>query len=113
MGVGGTPQPQGSSLLRGSSEVQINGGHYNVAGRDSHTHIHYHGATVDLKSPMSAIPNFRKIHQDTLAKATPNTGMWLLKGDTFSLWLEPNGDLRILWGIGIREFRPSRHTVWV
>jgi hypothetical protein len=75
-----------------------------VVGRDSITHVHYHGAAMDLESVLRAIPNFRKIHQDTLAKATPGTGMWLLKSDTISLWLEPNGDLKIIWGSGIRKF---------
>ncbi|KAH6905339.1 ankyrin repeat-containing domain protein [Coprinopsis sp. MPI-PUGE-AT-0042] len=81
-----------------------NDGHMNVVGRDSiryHTHLHYHGTTVDLESVMRAIPNFRKIHQDTWAKAAPGTGMWLLRSDTISLWLEPNGDLKIIWGSGI------------
>ncbi|KAH6887857.1 hypothetical protein BKA70DRAFT_71692 [Coprinopsis sp. MPI-PUGE-AT-0042] len=54
-----------------------------------------------MESILQAIPNFCKIHQDMLAKATPGTGMWLLRGRRFSLWLEPNGDLKILWGSGI------------
>ncbi|KAH6902939.1 hypothetical protein BKA70DRAFT_1079825, partial [Coprinopsis sp. MPI-PUGE-AT-0042] len=45
--------------------------------------------------------NFRKIYLDMISKATPGTGMWLVKGDNFSLWLEPNGDIKILWGSGI------------
>ncbi|KAH6887858.1 hypothetical protein BKA70DRAFT_1332666 [Coprinopsis sp. MPI-PUGE-AT-0042] len=56
---------------------------------------------MTLELILRAIPNFRKIHQDMLAKAAPGTGMWLLKSERFSLWLEPNGDLKILWGSGI------------
>ncbi|KAH6870872.1 hypothetical protein BKA70DRAFT_1069663, partial [Coprinopsis sp. MPI-PUGE-AT-0042] len=45
--------------------------------------------------------NLRTIHLDILSKATPGTGVWLLKTDKFIIWLDPNGDLKILWGIGI------------
>ncbi|KAH6874258.1 ankyrin repeat-containing domain protein [Coprinopsis sp. MPI-PUGE-AT-0042] len=36
-----------------------------------------------------------------VSKATLGTGMWLVKGDKFRLWLEPNGDIKIFWGSGI------------
>ncbi|KAH6901938.1 hypothetical protein BKA70DRAFT_1435536 [Coprinopsis sp. MPI-PUGE-AT-0042] len=36
-----------------------------------------------------------------LSKATLGTGMWLIKGDKFRLWLEPNSDIKIFWGSGI------------
>ncbi|KAH6873701.1 hypothetical protein BKA70DRAFT_1028051, partial [Coprinopsis sp. MPI-PUGE-AT-0042] len=45
--------------------------------------------------------NLRIIHLDILSKATPGTGVWLLKTDKFIIWLDPNGDLKILWGTGI------------
>ncbi|KAH6887863.1 hypothetical protein BKA70DRAFT_1164372, partial [Coprinopsis sp. MPI-PUGE-AT-0042] len=90
-----------TALIQGTSQAQFNSGNFTVVGRDSHTHVHHHGSTVNLESILQAIPNFRKIHQDMLAKATPGTGMWLLKGEKFSLWLEANGDLKILWGSGI------------
>ncbi|KAH6884376.1 hypothetical protein BKA70DRAFT_1084358, partial [Coprinopsis sp. MPI-PUGE-AT-0042] len=45
--------------------------------------------------------NLRAIHLDILSKATPGTGVWLLKTNKFILWLDPNGDLKILWGTGI------------
>ncbi|KAH6902508.1 ankyrin repeat-containing domain protein [Coprinopsis sp. MPI-PUGE-AT-0042] len=93
--------PRTTALVQGNSQVQINDGSISVIGGDSHTHIHYHDIKNDLKAILLAIPNFRKIHQDTLAKATLGTGVWLLRGEKFSLWLEPNGDLKILWGSGI------------
>ncbi|KAH6909886.1 hypothetical protein BKA70DRAFT_1027556, partial [Coprinopsis sp. MPI-PUGE-AT-0042] len=34
-------------------------------------------------------------------KATPGTGGWWLKSAKFLIWLDPNGDLKILWGTGI------------
>ncbi|KAH6885662.1 hypothetical protein BKA70DRAFT_1574268 [Coprinopsis sp. MPI-PUGE-AT-0042] len=99
----GSPTVRSTTLVQGTDHVQFNDGSFTVVGRDSHTHIHQHshGTVVSLQSILVAIPNFRKIHQDMLAKATPGTGMWLLKGEKFSLWLEPNGDLKILWGSGI------------
>ncbi|KAH6909520.1 hypothetical protein BKA70DRAFT_1221755 [Coprinopsis sp. MPI-PUGE-AT-0042] len=45
--------------------------------------------------------NFRKVHRDTRAKATPGTGVWFLEGKWFRLWLDLNGDMMILWGSGI------------
>ncbi|KAH6903055.1 hypothetical protein BKA70DRAFT_1155716 [Coprinopsis sp. MPI-PUGE-AT-0042] len=36
-----------------------------------------------------------------MSKATAGTGMWLVKGDKFRVWLEPNGDIKIFWGSGI------------
>ncbi|KAH6887854.1 hypothetical protein BKA70DRAFT_1203319, partial [Coprinopsis sp. MPI-PUGE-AT-0042] len=90
-----------TALIQGTSQAQFNDGNFTVVGGDNVTHIHNHGTIVTLESILRAIPNFRKIHQDMLAKATPGTGMWLLKGEVFSVWLEPNGDLKILWGSGI------------
>ncbi|KAH6887856.1 hypothetical protein BKA70DRAFT_71651 [Coprinopsis sp. MPI-PUGE-AT-0042] len=90
-----------TALIQGTRQAQFNDGSFTVVGGDSITHIHHHEATVSLESILRAIPSFRKIHQDMLAKATSVTGMWLLKSEIFSLWLEPNGDLKILWGSGI------------
>jgi hypothetical protein len=93
-----------TALAQGSSQLKIDGGTFNIVGGDSHTHIHNHSAPVDLESYFRSIPNFRKIYQDTIAKATPGTGMWLLKNDKFMIWLEPNGDIKIFWGSGIRAW---------
>ncbi|KAH6909406.1 hypothetical protein BKA70DRAFT_1425793 [Coprinopsis sp. MPI-PUGE-AT-0042] len=54
-----------------------------------------------LQPALREIPNFRKIHQDMLAKATPDTGLWLFRGEKWGLWLEPDGDIKILWGSGM------------
>ncbi|KAH6909418.1 hypothetical protein BKA70DRAFT_1221671 [Coprinopsis sp. MPI-PUGE-AT-0042] len=75
-----------------------------IVGGDNHvhTHVHYHDQpTAVIEAILRAVPNLRQIHQDTLAKATPGTGMWLLKSERFGLWLEANGNLKILWGSGI------------
>ncbi|KAH6903986.1 hypothetical protein BKA70DRAFT_583868 [Coprinopsis sp. MPI-PUGE-AT-0042] len=53
---------------------------------------------LNLESILKAIPNFRKIHQDMLAKATLGTGAWLLRTAKFKLWMEPNGGVHTLWG---------------
>ncbi|KAH6905323.1 ankyrin repeat-containing domain protein [Coprinopsis sp. MPI-PUGE-AT-0042] len=58
-------------------------------------------AMAKLQSALREIPNFRKIHQDMLAKATPDTGLWLFRGEKWGLWLEPDGDIKILWGSGM------------
>ncbi|KAH6909863.1 ankyrin repeat-containing domain protein, partial [Coprinopsis sp. MPI-PUGE-AT-0042] len=38
---------------------------------------------------------------DVLSKATDGTGVWLLRNEKFLIWLDANGDLKILWGTGI------------
>ncbi|KAH6902979.1 hypothetical protein BKA70DRAFT_1155685, partial [Coprinopsis sp. MPI-PUGE-AT-0042] len=35
-----------------------------------------------------------------ISRATEGTGMWLLEGDKFRVWLEPNGNIKIFWGSG-------------
>ncbi|KAH6908751.1 ankyrin repeat-containing domain protein, partial [Coprinopsis sp. MPI-PUGE-AT-0042] len=45
--------------------------------------------------------NFRNIYHNMLSKVTEGTGMWLIKGEKFRLWLEPNGNIKIFWGSGI------------
>jgi hypothetical protein len=69
--------------------------------------VHHHGyrSTSEdaILTALKAIPNFRKIYQDMLSKATQGTGAWLLKNEMFRVWLEPNGDIKIFWGSGIRE----------
>ncbi|KAH6906791.1 hypothetical protein BKA70DRAFT_1150971, partial [Coprinopsis sp. MPI-PUGE-AT-0042] len=74
-----------------------------VVHNNDHSHnIHYHYERPrDIWAILESIPNFRKIYHDMLSKATEGTGMWLVKGDTFRLWLEPNGDIKIFWGSGI------------
>jgi hypothetical protein len=68
------------------------------------TSIHYHyDAPRDIRAIVQSIPNFRKIYQDMLSLITHNTGLWLVKGGKFRIWLEPNGDIKIFWGSGIRK----------
>jgi hypothetical protein len=55
-----------------------------------------------LRVVLQLVPNFRRIYQDMLSKATAGTGLWLLKGKTFRIWLEPNGVIKIFWGSGMR-----------
>ncbi|KAH6909860.1 ankyrin repeat-containing domain protein, partial [Coprinopsis sp. MPI-PUGE-AT-0042] len=45
--------------------------------------------------------NLRKVHLDVLTKATDGTGVWLLRSEKFLVWVDPNGDLKVMWGIGI------------
>jgi hypothetical protein len=75
-----------------------------------HNHTHNHTEThihelpkADLHSALDAIDNFRRIHQDTLSKATPETGEWMFDYEQFPVWLKPEGDVKTLWGAGIRE----------
>jgi hypothetical protein len=86
---------------------------FTISGRDvthnRHVHYHYDSERVrDVWAILRSIPNFRKIYLAMLSKATPGTGLWLIEGDKFRLWLNPNGDIKIFWGSGIR--RLSLHT---
>ena len=79
-----------------------------MAGRDSHTttvHNYTYCAHIPLMDVMDilnspSLPNFRDIQQDTLAKATDGTCLWLTKGETYPVWFKRG---KILWGIGIRR----------
>ena len=57
-----------------------------------------------IEDLLRLVPNLRKIHLDVLAKVTAGTAVWILKTRYFLLWLDPNGNLKILWGSGIREY---------
>lgn len=74
-----------------------------AVGGDVHNHYYHPESQRDIWAALRSIPNFRKIYLDILSRATPKTGMWLLKGSEFRLWLEPNGDITIFWGSGIRR----------
>lgn len=63
----------------------------------------------DIWAIFRSIPNFRRIYLDMLSKATDGTGMWLLEGDEFRIWLEPNGDIKIFWGSGMRTLPFHTH----
>ncbi|KAH6892794.1 hypothetical protein BKA70DRAFT_1119181 [Coprinopsis sp. MPI-PUGE-AT-0042] len=84
--------------------THIHGGAFTVIGHDSNTTIHNHYGTqtvsvdvLDILNSLS-LPNVRGIQQDTLAKATEGTCIWLTTGEIFIFWIT-NG--KILWGIGI------------
>jgi hypothetical protein len=82
--------------------VEFTNSNFTVAGRDV-VHNHYHSQIArDFWAVLRSVPNFRKIYLDMLSKATRGTGLWLLRGDKFQLWLKPNGDIKIFWGSGIR-----------
>ncbi|KAH6916386.1 hypothetical protein BKA70DRAFT_485389 [Coprinopsis sp. MPI-PUGE-AT-0042] len=92
------------SMFSNARDLQIVDSTNTVAGRDVvyNNNIHYHcDRTRDIWAILQSIPNFRQIYHDMLSKATAGTGMWLVKGDKFRLWLEPNGDIKIFWGSGI------------
>jgi hypothetical protein len=57
----------------------------------------------DIWAILQLVPNFRDIYHDMLEKIALGTGVWLVKGDRFRVWLEPNGDVKILWASGIRK----------
>jgi hypothetical protein len=85
-------------------DLQIVGSNLSVVGGDVHNHSHYYAEGVEgIWVALESVPNFRDIYYDILEKATDGTGMWLVKGDKFRVWLEPNGDIKIFWGYGIRE----------
>ncbi|KAH6916394.1 hypothetical protein BKA70DRAFT_1092729, partial [Coprinopsis sp. MPI-PUGE-AT-0042] len=92
-------------MLSNAHNLQIVGSTCTVIGRDvvhNHNNVHYHYERPrDIWAILQSIPNFRNIYYDMLSKATEGTGMWLVKGDKFRLWLEPNGDIKIFWGSGI------------
>ncbi|KAH6870869.1 hypothetical protein BKA70DRAFT_365526 [Coprinopsis sp. MPI-PUGE-AT-0042] len=84
--------------------ITTNQGDFILAGRDVIVQKHYHGYQpdrVDISAVLGAIRNLRTIHLDILSKATPGTGVWLFKTAKFIIWLDPNGNLKILWGAGI------------
>jgi hypothetical protein len=102
-----------NAMFVGASNLQISNSTLSVAGGDVvHNHsVHYHYERPrDIWGILQLIPNFRQIYQDMLGKTTPGTGLWLVRGDKFRLWLEPSGDIKIFWGSGIRE--SCLHTHW-
>ncbi|KAH6901823.1 hypothetical protein BKA70DRAFT_1229636 [Coprinopsis sp. MPI-PUGE-AT-0042] len=88
--------------------VQVTGP-LNVGARDVlvHNHIHYHRVEstgdVDIPPILESVPNFRGIQITTLGRATPGTGLWIVECETFRLWLDPDGWLRIMWGYGMHN----------
>ncbi|KAH6889056.1 ankyrin repeat-containing domain protein [Coprinopsis sp. MPI-PUGE-AT-0042] len=101
---GGSPSLRTAEMLPSARDLLMVDSALTVVGGDVvHDHSrHYHyDRPRDIWAILQSIPNFRQIYQDMLSKATEGTGMWLVKGDRFRLWLEPNGDIKIFWGSGI------------
>ncbi|KAH6909814.1 hypothetical protein BKA70DRAFT_176867 [Coprinopsis sp. MPI-PUGE-AT-0042] len=95
--------PLQAPIMQQAHGVTTNNGDFNLAGRDLHVHKHYHSYPdrVDITAILDGIRNLRKVHLDVLSKATEGTGVWLLRNEKFLIWLDPNGNLKIMWGIGI------------
>ncbi|KAH6903048.1 hypothetical protein BKA70DRAFT_1566997 [Coprinopsis sp. MPI-PUGE-AT-0042] len=98
-----SPSARTSTILSGACDVRIADSTLTIVGGDVYNYnIHNLSERPrDIWAILKSIPNFRKIYQDMLSKATPGTGMWLVRGDKFRVWLEPNGDIKIFWGSGI------------
>ncbi|KAH6904795.1 hypothetical protein BKA70DRAFT_519349 [Coprinopsis sp. MPI-PUGE-AT-0042] len=83
--------------------VQVHGAPLNIAGGDVHNHVHHHYAAVTSRFPpgWDEIENQRRIQIATLGRATRGTCMWVRQMGTWCIWLEPEGDLKIMWGYGM------------
>jgi hypothetical protein len=94
-------------LITSARDLQIVDSTLSVVGgnvvHDHSQHYHYE-RQKDIWAILRSIPNFRQIYLDALSKATEGTGLWLLKGEKFCVWLEANGDIKVFWGSGIREW---------
>lgn len=98
--------PRATAFVAGAQNVHFSNPTLAIAGRDSIVHNHHYNQPKrpkTLEDLFELIPNFRQIYQDMLSKATPGTGMWLIEGDKFRVWLDPNGTIKIFWGSGIRK----------
>ncbi|KAH6916230.1 hypothetical protein BKA70DRAFT_1395850 [Coprinopsis sp. MPI-PUGE-AT-0042] len=94
----------GAQMLPNAHSLNIASSTFTAVGGDvvnDHSHHYHYERSRDIRAILESIPNFRNIYHDMLSKATLGTGMWLVKGDKFRLWLEPNGDIKIFWGSGI------------
>jgi hypothetical protein len=86
--------------------ITTNNGDFVLAGGNvsiSHQHNYHPEPKLNIVSVLRLVRNLRLIHLDVFSKATPGTGVWLLQTEHFILWLDLNGDLKIIWGTGIRE----------
>jgi hypothetical protein len=87
--------------------VHVSGAPLNVVGRDFHNHndVHHHYAAESSRFPpgWDQIENHRRIQIATLGKATRGTGLWVREMGSWSIWLAPDGYIRIMWGYGMRK----------
>ena len=94
-----------ASIISNTQNAQISGGVFSVIQGGTHYYVQgssQSGAESLVWKILQAVPNFRKIYQDMLSKATEGTGVWLLENEQFRIWLEANGDIKIFWGSGMR-----------
>ncbi|KAH6910064.1 hypothetical protein BKA70DRAFT_1100719 [Coprinopsis sp. MPI-PUGE-AT-0042] len=90
-----------------AQNVFISGGLFVSAGHDVNHHTHFHEAQkletpkCNLLSELESTDNFRQIQQDTLSKATPETGEWIFEYKMFPIWRDPKSDVKTIWGFGI------------
>ncbi|KAH6916383.1 ankyrin repeat-containing domain protein [Coprinopsis sp. MPI-PUGE-AT-0042] len=100
-----SPALRTTAMFSNTNDLKIVDSTLTVFGGDVNNHIHHHHhhheRSRDIWAILQSIPNFRNIYHDMLSKATLGTGMWLVKGDKFRIWLEANGDIKIFWGSGI------------
>lgn len=95
-----------ASLVQQANNLSAINGNVVVAGGNVTIHNHYYAnpqQAISIVEVLRLVPNLRKIHLDVLSKATPGTAVWILQTEYFLLWLDPNGDLKVLWGTGIRR----------
>ena len=87
--------------------ITTNHGNVVVAGGSVNFQSYYQSLPEppmnNIEDVLRLIPNLRRIHLDVLSKATPGTAVWILRTKYFLLWLDPDGNLKVLWGTGIRE----------
>lgn len=100
------PSTVGPTIIQQAQGVMIGHGSFVQAGHTATLiHNYYHHPCPHVNSNIAAalrhVPNLRKIHLDALSKATPGTVLWFLRTETFILWLDLSGTLKILWGTGI------------
>ncbi|KAH6871311.1 hypothetical protein BKA70DRAFT_1488958 [Coprinopsis sp. MPI-PUGE-AT-0042] len=102
----GSTQPAMWNAAIQAQNVTISGGVFSAGG----SHTHYHEAPkpeksekseIDLLSALKSIDNFRQIQQETLSKATPETGKWMFEYKMFPVWRDPKSDVKTMWGTGI------------
>jgi hypothetical protein len=112
--------------FRNVTELHAHGGSFTSIGRDvnnnvqlnynnnlNHIEIHHHSypndhssdsaPKVDVLAVLKTVSNQRKIQQDTLSKATPKTGAWMLRHEKLAVWQDPKSGLDMLCGSGMRE----------
>ncbi|KAH6909762.1 hypothetical protein BKA70DRAFT_1471887 [Coprinopsis sp. MPI-PUGE-AT-0042] len=83
--------------------IQVYGAPLNVVAGDVHNNIHHHYAGDIPRFPpgWDLIENHRQIHIATLGRATRGTGTWIRRMETWCIWLDPEGHLRMMWGYGM------------